>query len=245
MMLMTRQNFHQELEALEQSLLSMGRLCGEMLADAVSSLQQGDVTLAEQVIRRDDAVDQADIDIEMRCMRLLALQQPMARDLRQIGTALKVITDLERVGDHAVDIAKISRKLSLQLFVRQPLVDIGPLAQMAQTMLNQCLESLVRHDLPLATQICADDDKVDAAFKDLREQLMELTQKDARLTPQASYLLLAILYLERIADHATNIAERVHYMETGELAQLSRDHRLESRGIGDIKPAVAGAKSTN
>ncbi len=225
-MLMTRQNFHDELAGLEQRLMAMGSLCVSMVADSVASLQQSDVILAEDVIRRDDEVDTADLDIEMHCMRLLALQQPMARDLRKIGTALKVITDLERVGDHAVDIAKISRKLTLQLFVRQPLVDIGPLALMANKMLNQSLESLIRHDTVLAEQICADDDLVDDTFKDLREQLIGLTQRDATLTAPASYMMLAVVYLERVADHATNIAERVHYIETGRLKPLAREHRL-------------------
>lgn len=108
---MIRQTFHEELELLEKQLLAMGRVCVGMVADAVESLQQANISLAEDVIQRDDEVDRADLDIETCCMRLLALQQPMAKDLRRIGTALKVITDLERVGDHAVDIAKISRKL--------------------------------------------------------------------------------------------------------------------------------------
>ena len=224
---MTRQAYHEELESLEQRVLEMGRLCAAMLTNAVEALQHSDVTLAEKVLFQDDAVDAADIEIEMNCMRLLALQQPMARDLRQIGTALKVITDLERVGDHAVDIAKISRKLTQQLFVRQPLVDIGPLAEMTQKMLHQSLESMVRHDLALAIQICADDDFVDATYKDLREQLTSITQRDASLTAAASYMLLVIVYLERIADHATNIAERVYYVETGRFVQLARDHRRE------------------
>jgi phosphate transport system protein len=224
--LTTRKTYHEELESLEQQVLEMGRLCGTMVSDAVEALQQSDTSLAETVLVNDDAVDQADMDIEMQCMRLFALQQPMARDLRQIGTALKVITDLERVGDHAVDIAKIGRKLTQQLFVRQPLVDIGPHAEMAQKMLYQSLESLVRHDLKLAAQICADDDLVDEEFKRLREELIGLTQKDASLTAAATYMLLAVVYLERIADHATNIAERVHYVETGQLLQLSREHRL-------------------
>ncbi len=227
-MLMTRQMYHSELEALDQKVLDMGRHCAQMVADAVEALLRSDVPLAERVIQRDDAADAADIEIEMECMRLLALQQPMARDLRQIGTALKIITDLERIGDHAVDIAKISRKLTQELFVRQPLVDVGPLADMAQKMLYQSLESMVRHDIILAAQICADDDHVDEAFKDLREQLISITHRDASLTAAASYMLLVVVYIERIADHATNIAERVYYVQTGRPKQLAREHRLEA-----------------
>lgn len=227
-MIETRHTFHEELSLLEQRLLEMGRLTGDMVARAVESLQQGDVPLAESVMAQDDAVDALDLEVETRCMRLLALQQPMARDLRLIGTALKVITDLERVGDHAVDIAKMGRKIVSQSPLRKPLVDIGPLSQMAQRMLHHSLESLLRHDIRLAAQICADDDEVDRTFKDLREQLIGVTQRDPAQAAAASYMLLAAVYLERIADHATNIAERAHYVETGHLEQLARDHRRES-----------------
>ena len=113
---MTRQTYHEELELLEQHVLAMGRLCAAMLSDAVEALQQSDVALVEKVLAQDDDVDAADLEIEMKLHASSGLQQPMARDLRQIGTALKVITDLERVGDHAVDIAKIGRKLTQQLF---------------------------------------------------------------------------------------------------------------------------------
>jgi len=235
-MLETRQNFHEELAALDQQILHMGRLTGGMVADAVASIQEGDVLLAEMVIGQDDVVDAIDIDIEARCMRLLALQQPMARDLRQIGTALKVITDLERIGDHAVDIAKISRKLGTQFFLRKPLVDLGPLAAMAQTMLSQSMEALIRHDDALASQICADDDQVDAAYKHLREELFAIAQHEPERTAPSSYMLLAITYLERIADHTTNIAERVHYVETGQREPLARDLR---RGAMDGSSSTA------
>lgn len=204
----------------------MGRRTGVMVAQAVESLQQADVSLAECVLPQDDAVDALDREIEMRCMRLLALQQPMARDLRLIGTALKVITDLERVGDHAVDIAKISRKITLNYPMNRPLIDIGPLATMAERMVHQSLECLLRHDTRLAAQVCADDDTVDATFKDLREQLIGATQRDPSQVAAASYLLLAVVYLERIADHATNIAERAVYVETGRFEPLCQDSAL-------------------
>ena len=222
----TRQQFHEELTALDRTLLQMGDLAGRQVAQAVDALQRADAAEAEAVIAQDDAVDALNRDIETRCMRLLALQQPVARDLRQVGTALKVITDLERIGDHAVDIAKISRKFAQQLFAGRPLIDVGPLAEMAQTMLRQSLEALIRHDVPLARQICADDDRVDDEFKALREQLFSLSQNDPAFTPRVAYMLLAVVYLERIADHATNIAERVHYVETGALEPLAQQHRL-------------------
>ena len=221
-MLNTRQSFHDELAALEQELLHMGTLTGTMLSQAVEAVQQGDVALAEGVLSQDDTVDEMDRKIEAQCIRLLALQQPMARDLRQIESALKVITDLERIGDHAVDIAKIARKLTQEFYLKAPLLDIGPLAQTAQTMLHQSLESLVRHDLELAIRVCDDDDHADDAFKVLRDELLALTQDKPSLVFPASYMLLAVVYLERIADHATNIAERVYYIETGDRKPLGR-----------------------
>lgn len=200
----------------------MGALTGTMLGQAVEAVQRSDALLAETVLSQDDAVDEMDRRIEAQCIRLLALQQPMARDLRQIESALKVITDLERIGDHAVDIAKIARKLTQEFYLKAPLLDIGPLALTAQTMLHQSLESLVRHDLELAIRVCDDDDHADDAFKVLRDELLALTQDKPSLVFPASYMLLAVVYLERIADHATNIAERVYYIETGDRKPLGR-----------------------
>jgi phosphate transport system protein len=221
----TRQQFHEELVGLDRQLLQMGDLVSRMTTQAVDALRDADAAAAEAVIAADDAVDTLNRDIEASCMRLLALQQPVARDLRQIGTALKVITDLERIGDHAVDIAKIGRKFAQQLLSSRPLIDVGPLAEMAQVMLSRSL-ALLRRDVRLARQICADDDRVDAEFKALREQLFGLSQNDPSFTPRVAYMLLAVVYLERIADHATNIAERVHYVETGVLEPLAQQHRL-------------------
>jgi phosphate transport system protein len=221
-MLNVRQSFHDQLAALEQELLQMGTLTGDMLGQAVEAIHQNDVALAEAVLAKDDAVDDMDRKIEAQCIRLLALQQPLARDLRQVESALKVTTDLERIGDHAVDIAKIARKLTQEFYLKAPLVDIGPLANMAQTMVYQSLQSLVQHDLTLAAQVCDDDDQADAAFKHLREELLTLTQQDPSRIFPASYLLLVVVYLERIADHATNIAERVYYIETGDRKPLGR-----------------------
>jgi phosphate transport system protein len=212
----TRQQFHEELAGLDRQLLQMGELVSRMTAQAVDALRDADAGAAEAVIAADDAVDTLNRDIEASCMRLLALQQPVARDLRQVGTALKVITDLERIG----------RKFAQQLLSSRPLIDVGPLAEMAQVMLGRSLEALLRHDVRLARQICADDDRVDAEFKALREQLFGLSQDDPSFTPRVAYMLLAVVYLERIADHATNIAERVHYVETGVLEPLAQQHRL-------------------
>ncbi len=207
---------------LEQELLHMGTLTTTMLSQAVEAVQTGDMGLAEAVLHQDDAVDEMDRKLEAQCIRLLALQQPLARDLRLIESALKVITDLERIGDHAVDIAKIARKLTQEFYQKAPLVDIGPLASVAERMVGDSLESLVRHDSTLAIKVCDDDDDADDIFKALREELLTLTSEEPSHVFPASYLLLAVVYLERIADHATNIAERVYYIETGDRKPLGR-----------------------
>ena len=207
---------------LEQELLHMGTLTTMMLSQAVEAVQTGDMGLAEAVLHQDDAVDEMDRKLEAQCIRLLALQQPLARDLRLIESALKVITDLERIGDHAVDIAKIARKLTQEFYQKAPLVDIGPLASVAERMVGDSLESLVRHDSTLAIKVCDDDDAADDIFKALREELLTLTSEEPSHVFPASYLLLAVVYLERIADHATNIAERVYYIETGDRKPLGR-----------------------
>jgi phosphate transport system protein len=227
----TRQQFHEELAALDHHLLQMSSLVSQMIAEAVEALQSADAAKAEAVIDQDDTVDALNLEIESRCMRLLALQQPVARDLRQIGSALKVITDLERIGDHAVDIAKISRKFAQHLFSGRPLIDVGPLTEMAQAMLRQSMEALIRGDVALARQICADDDHVDEEFKALREQLFSLSQTDSSSTPRIAYMLLAVVYLERVADHATNIAERVFYVQNGVMEPLAQQHRLAALNL--------------
>ena len=214
----TRSEFHSDLAALDRQLLEMGTSVDRMVENAVDALRQGDIVLAESVLDQDEAVDTMNHDIEAHCMRLLALQAPVARDLRQIGTVLKVITDVERIGDHAVDIAKIARRFARQLEGSRPLVDVGPLADMAQQLLRGSLNAFVKRDTDLAGRMVAQDDQIDDAFQSLRDGLFAVPEAGAAT---ASYTLLAMVYLERIADHAVNIAERVTYVETGQLGPLS------------------------
>ena len=223
---LTRTQFETELDSLRNSMLEMGAVADRMVASAVDALGSADLTLAERVILDDDAVDDLDLQIETDCMRLIALQQPMAKDLRLIGTALKAITDLARLGDHAVDIAKVARKFSRTGFSRA-LVDIPRLSDTARAMLRHALEAFVRHDLELVDKVVAGDDEVDALFHEYRDDLHTAMKADPNVVVEASYLLFVCHYIERIADHAVNIAERVHYVETGELSQLARSHRSQ------------------
>lgn len=198
-----------------------------MVADAVRALQERNVPLAESVIAADDRIDQLDIRIEAECMQIIALQQPVARDLRLVGTVLKVITDLERIGDHAVDIAKVARKLAAEPFPK-PLVDIQRMSDSVRQMLNDAMAAFVTHDLDQVGRVVAADDEVDVLFHQMRDVLHAAMKRDAALVVQASYLLFVAHYLERIADHTVNIAERVYFIETGSLAQLALSHRSGS-----------------
>lgn len=221
---MTRQAFDAELNALETKVLAMASIAESMVADAVEALQRRDLERAEQVIKRDDEVDQMDVDIEAHCLRMIALQQPAGRDLRIIGTVMKMITDIERIGDYAVDIAKAARKI-YQDHHEPPEVDIPRLSHIARRMLLDAIEAFVKRDLQLALQVCENDDNADAVYRQIRSQLQEIMRQHPEQVVPASWLLLIAHYLERIADHVTNIAERVWFMETGRLEHLVKRHK--------------------
>ena len=223
----TRLHFSEELEDLLHRLLEMGSAADTMISLAIRALTEQNVELAEKVIAYDDVVDNLDLQIETECIRLIALQQPMARDLRLIGTALKVITDLERSGDHAVDIAKVARKLAKDTFYK-PLVDLPYMATCVQQMLKDAMSALVNHDLELVDKIVAADDAVDTLFHNIRDELYSVMRQNSGEVVLASHLLFVAHYLERIADHMVNIAERIYYVETGNLAQLAMSHKQRS-----------------
>ncbi|MBA3726090.1 MAG: phosphate signaling complex protein PhoU [Armatimonadetes bacterium] len=225
-MQLTRTQFEEELEGLRNQLLEMGSHAGQMIEMAMQALARRDVSLAESVIAADDQIDNLDVEIEAECIRLIALQQPLARDLRLIGTALKVITDLERIGDHAVDIAKVARKLAIS--GEAELVDFAPMVGAVRRMLRDALEAFVKHDLSLTGKVIQTDDEVDDLFHVIRTELHEAMKREPKLVVQASYLLFVAHYLERVADHLVNIAERVHFVETGVQPQLAKSHRTVS-----------------
>jgi phosphate transport system protein len=180
--------------------------------------------LAREVIAEDDTADDMDLAIEQHCMRLLALQQPMSKDLRTIGTVMKVIADVERIGDYSVDIAKTAIKLAAIEYAK-PLEDIPRMAKKARRMLRRALEALVERDLRQVTRVVESDDEVDKLWYKVAEDVEILMQEHPEAVPQAAALLLVARYLERIADHTVNIAERVAYMETGRMETLALSHR--------------------
>ncbi|HCU37936.1 MAG TPA: phosphate transport system regulatory protein PhoU [Armatimonadetes bacterium] len=219
----SRQAFDEQLEQLQQRLLQMGAFVEAMLEKAMRALAEHDVALAREVISADDVADEMDLEIEKQCMRLLALQQPMSKDLRQVGTVMKVIGDAERIGDYSVDIARTAITLAEQEFFK-PLVDIPRMAELVRGMLRHAIEALVKRDLDLVRTVIEDDDSVDKMWHFLLDELQGIMQKRPEVVVQATALLLVARYLERIADHTVNIAERVAYMETGQLRTLASSH---------------------
>jgi phosphate transport system protein len=217
---MARELFHIELNALEQELLRMGALVEEQIARAVQSLTDRDLMLAQQVIDADDAVDSLEMEIERRCLTLLALQQPMAGDLRTVSTALKIITDLERMADHAADIAKVTRQLGQEPPVK-PLVDIPRMATVAAYMVRSALNAYVARDVDMAMLMIRMDDEVDQLYGQIFRELLDLMRERPETVRQGTYLLFVANYLERIADHATNLGEWIGYMVTGRRKALT------------------------
>jgi phosphate transport system protein len=213
----------------------MGTFVQAMLEKAVRALAEQDVDLAQEVILEDDSADQMDLEIEQECMRLLALQQPMSRDLRTIGTVMKVIADVERIGDYSVDIGRTAIRLA-QCEYFKPLEDIPRMAAIVRGMLGKALEALVARDLGLVDEVIARDDDVDKLWYQLLDELEQFMRDRPEVVSQAVAFLLVARYLERIADHTVNIAERVAYMESGRLETLAPSHRADARedeGAGD------------
>ncbi len=223
-MLRTRHAFDEELADLKQELVKMGSFVESMLDRSIRALVHHDVNLAKQVILADDIADEMDLGIEQHCMRLLALQQPMSRDLRTIGTVMKVIADVERVGDYCVDIARSAITLADTAYFKE-LVDIPRMATAVADMLRLALQALVSEDLELVDTVAAQDDEVDDMWKALEQELTQIMQERPEVVPQSVQLLLVARYLERIADHVVNVAERVAYMVTGEITQLTERHK--------------------
>lgn len=215
----TRETFEIKLKEIQENLLIMGTETETMLYNAIDALVQRNPQLADEVIKKDDFIDNLNIEIENKCLNLLALQQPMARDLRFIAGVLKIITDIERIADYSVDIAKFVKQI-IHEPIFKPLVDIPKMANLVKKMLHESLEGFVNRDLEKIKEMIEDDDKVDTLHRYLFNELLDFMEKDSKLVRQTTFLLLITRFLERIADHITNIGERVYYMETGELKEL-------------------------
>jgi phosphate transport system protein len=207
----TIRHFEAELEQLKTRLLAMGGLAEDRVRAAVASLVARDARAMDEVIAGDRPINELHIEIDNRCFTLLALHQPMAVDLRAIVSAVKINTDLERVGDLAVNIAEASRRYIRHEPVKE-LIDIPRMAGIAQTMLHEALDAFVRRDMPLARGVLNQDDTLDALKTQVfRELLTYMLQAPGTIEPALDLILIS-RHLERIGDHATNIAEDVIFM---------------------------------
>jgi phosphate transport system protein len=217
---MRRKSFHNSLDELIQDVSQMGTLIENAICSAVKSLEERDLTLAQKVVADDDLVDNLKQKIEETCLTMLALQQPMAVDLRIIGNALKIVTDLERIADHAVDIARITIKLRGEPLIK-PLVDIPKMAKLTQEMVRDSLNAYIDRDENLAQGLALKECKVDHLYRIVFEDLMQLMAKDPTILYQGVNLLLVALYLERVGDHVVNIGEWIIFMITGKRKSLN------------------------
>jgi len=203
-----------ELRELRRQLLEMGGLVEKQIADAIRALVERDDESARRIIERDRAVNRMEVEIDDICLRLLALHQPAARDLRLITTALKINTDLERAGDMAENICERVLELCREPQLK-PLIDLPRMAGIAQGMLRQSLDAFVREDTELALEVCHRDDAVDQLADQLLRELLTFMLEDPHTISRALRLIFISKYLERLADHATNIAEMVIFMVKG------------------------------
>ena len=211
-------HFHEELEALKQTLLAMGGLVEDQIRRVTRALLERDDAVAQEVIERDRLVNAYDVEIDEQCVSLLALHQPAAGDLRFITTAMKIVTDLERIGDQAVNIAQ--RVLELNREPRlKPYIDLPRMAERAQRMVKESLDAFVARDTALARQVCGEDAEVDALKEQIFRELLTFMMEDPRTIPRAIRVILISRFLDRVADHATNIAEMVVYLVEGKMVR--------------------------
>jgi len=219
-------HFHQELEALKEQLLGMGGRAEAIVNKAVEALKRRDAGLAQAVFDDDRALDRMEVEIEERCIGLLALQQPMAGDLRFLTSALKISNDLERIGDHAVNIAEGAVSLAGMPQLK-PLVDIPRMADLALTMLREALDAFVHRDAATARRICLRDDAVDDLNRQLFRELVSYMIEDPSTVGRALELIRVAHNLERVADMATNVAEEVVFIAEARIIKHHREEREE------------------
>jgi len=216
---MIRKEYIEDLEKLKGEVLRMGELSKESAKNAIKALVQRDTELASKILKENAVIDELEFDIENRCMKLIALQQPMAVDLRTIGTCMKVITDFDRISDLAGDIAVIVRRIADEPHAK-PLIDVPRMSEISQGMISDCLTAFSAGDIKILEDFSERDDVIDALFDQVRRELMMIMIENPKCIANASHLLFVGLHLERIGDHACNIASRIIYMVTGEKRKL-------------------------
>jgi phosphate transport system protein len=220
----------QDLEQIRRTLLRMGGLVERQIREAMQALVERDGIRAEAVIRMDDEVDQLQKEIDGQCSRMLALQQPMATDLRFLVATMKIATDLERMGDSAVNVSQAVGVLNQEPPLK-PYIDLPRLAQITQEMVRDSLDSFVRRDARQAMEVCERDDEVDGLYKQLFRELVTFMAEDSKNITRALHLLLIARNYERIADHATNIGEDViFFVEGRDVRHMTADDKADETG---------------
>ena len=217
---MTREVYHKALKDLQDEVLKMGEMVADAIRKTVEALRKKDINTSKEIIKNDLLINKKRFDIEEQCISLIATQQPMAVDLRVLTSILSIITDLERMGDHAEGIAKITLLIGDEPLVK-PLIDIPRMADIGLSMLDKCLKAFVDRDAEAARLVCNEDDQVDALHDQIYRELLLLMIQNPKISHQATYLTWVSHNLERIADRVTNIAERVVFMVTGKMEEMN------------------------
>lgn len=209
-----RKLFEEELSELKTELVEMCRLTEQMIDSAITALVNRDRELGKSIGQLDKRVDEYEMDIEKRCMRILIRQQPVAKDFREVSTALKMITDIERFGDQASDIGDLVYTMPGERYIKK-LEHITAMGNLAIRMVRESVDSFINNDEALADEVIRRDDTMDELFLTVKNELIELIKKDGANGDQAIELMMVAKYLERIGDHAVNVAEWTKYNETG------------------------------
>lgn len=214
-------HFEEELTQLKEKILKMGALVETQIAASIKALVERDTVLAKQTIQNDHLVNAMDVEIDEECIRLLALYQPAARDLRFITTAMKITTDLERMSDLAEDICERSIELAEEPLLK-PYIDIPRMADAAQKMVREALDAFVNKDAKLARKVCSEDQFIDELTHQIFRELLSFMVEDPTTITRAVRVSFIAKYIERIGDHATNIAEMVVYLVEGKIIRHTK-----------------------
>ena len=217
---MPREDLDQQLSILQQEISVLAGVVGKAVLRSVDALKRRDLEDSRQIVAEDDYIDQKRFEIEERCMDLIATQQPMARDLRTIIALLHIVVELERMGDYAEGISKISLMMG-DAPTLKPLIDIPRMADKATIMLRDSIDALINRDLVKAEHVCRSDDEVDELYDQVYRELLLFMIQDPKTTERATHLLWVAHDVERIADRATNIAERVIFLVTGKMVEIN------------------------
>lgn len=213
---MTRQVFIQELEELNSNVIKMGSILERSLNDMIMALDNIDIDLAKKIIERDDEIDLLEQHIERECITIIAKQQPLASDLRKVTSIMKIITDIERIADHCADISEYILALNKKPAIKAP-KHLADMIHAMKGMVIETIDSFVTADLEKASSVMIADDVVDNYFEQISGVLIEMMQDNKDIIPQCVSYLMIIKYLERMADHATNIAGWIKFIVTGDL----------------------------